>query len=368
MNLLIINSAKEWGGTEKWALYTAYGLAAIGHKVYFGCRTDLFPDRSMNDRVEFVKFPFANNADFVTVFEIRSFLKKHKIDIVIPTKQREYFLAGIAAKLCHVKVAGLYGMDRPIHNFRNWIVFCKLFDIVMVNAGKIIQILGQTKSFDTAKCKLVYVGVEPVTLSRQVRLKTRADLGIKENETCLMGIGRIAPQKGFDYAIKALALLADKHPSVKLILAGDGDIEYYRKIAIEYKVDSKVVFTGFRTDIHELVQAMDIFWLPSRSEGIPNTMLEAMSAHKPVVVFDIAGITEIIKNGQNGIVVPFEDVNEFCESTAALIDNPSEMTRLGEAGYTTVKNEYSMEKMCRDTEKHLSELLLLQCRHGSSPE
>jgi glycosyltransferase involved in cell wall biosynthesis len=360
MNLLIINSAKQWGGTEKWALYTAYGLAAMGHKVYFGCRGNLFTDRAMNNNVIFVKFPFTNNADFVTVFKIRSFLIKNKIDIVLPSKQREYFLAGIAAKLAGVKVAGIYGMDRPIHNFRNWIVFCKLFDIVIVNAAKIIQILGQTKAFDTAKCKLVYVGVEPITLSDQVRLDTRQSLGLKENEICLMGIGRIAPQKGFDYAIRALALLVKKCPEVKLVLVGDGDIEFYRKIAVECNVEKNVVFTGFRTDIHELVQAMDIFWLPSRSEGIPNTMLEAMCAHKPVVVFDIAGITEVIKNGQNGIVVPFEDINNLYESTAMLIENKSEMKRLGDAGYTTVTEEYSMEKMCKDTEKQL--LKLLSCK------
>lgn len=357
MNLLIINSAKEWGGTEKWALYTAYGLAAMGHRVFFGCRGTLFPDRAMDGNVTFTEFPLANNADIVSVLKIRSFLRKNKIDVIIPTRQREYFLGGIAAKLAHVKVAGLFGIDRPIHNLRNRIVFCNLFDIVIVNARKIIGVLARTKSFDVNKCKLVYVGVEPISLSESVRVSKRQELGLRDNEICLMGIGRVAPQKGFDYAIRALAMLVEKYPDVKLVLIGDGDIEYYRKIAVECNVSDRVIFTGFRKDIHELVQAMDIFWLPSRSEGIPNTMLEAMSAHKPVVVFDIAGVAEVVKNGQNGIVVPFEDVKMFYESTASLIENKEEMKRLGEAAYSTVMNEYSMDKMCRDTESLLKELI-----------
>lgn len=357
MNLLIINSAKEWGGTEKWALYTAHGLAAMGHTVFFGCRGEMFQERALNKNVVFVKFPLVNNADVSSVLKIKAFIKKNKIDIVLPTKQREYFLAGIAAKLTKAKVAGLYGIDRPIHNLRNWIVFCKLFDIVFVNAKKIIEVLSHTKDFDTSKCRLVYVGVEPISLSDTIRKRARQSLGIADHEICLMGIGRIASQKGFDYAIKALALLVKKHPNVKLVLVGYGDIDHYRQLAVESGVEDKVIFTGFRDDIHELVQAMDIFWLPSRSEGIPNTMLEAMSAGKPVVAFEIAGVAEIIKNGENGYIVPFEDVEQFYATTATLIENPSLMKQIGDKGYTTVRTEYSMEKMCRDTEMYLKEIL-----------
>jgi glycosyltransferase involved in cell wall biosynthesis len=359
MNLLIINSAKEWGGTEKWALYTAHGLAAMGHTVFFGCRGEMFKERALSQNVVFVQFPLVNNADISTILKIRTFINKNKIDIVIPSKQREYFLAGIAAKLTKAKVAGLYGIDRAIHNLRNWIVFCKLFNIVFVNAKKIIEVLSHTKAFDTNKCKLVYVGVEPISLSDTIRKRSRQSLGIADHEICLMGIGRVAPQKGFDYAIKALALLVKKLPNVKLVLIGSGEIDRHRQLAVESGVVDKVVFTGFRDDIHELVQAMDIFWLPSRSEGIPNTMLEAMSAGKPVVAFEIAGVAEIIKNGENGYVVPFENIDLFYSTTATLIENPSLMKQIGDKGYTTVRTEYSMEKMCKDTERFLMEIVKL---------
>jgi glycosyltransferase involved in cell wall biosynthesis len=360
MNILIINSAREWGGTEKWALYTAYGLAARGHKVFFGCRGDLFQKRAMNDSVNFVTFPFANNIDVGTVLMIRRFLKYEKIDVVIPSKQREYFLAGLAGKMTKVKVAGLYGIDRPIHNFRNWIVFCKLFNIVFVNAKRIIDVLGQTKKFDTRKCKLVYVGVEPIPLSDSTRKNARNELGIKDDEICLMGIGRVAPQKGFDYGIRALAQIVEKFNKVKFVIVGDGDIQGHRQLASDCGVNDHVIFTGFREDIHSLVQAIDIFWLPSRSEGIPNTMLEAMAAKKPVIVFDIAGVAEVVKNNENGIVVPFEDITGFKTATQQLIDNVGERNRLAENGYKTVVTEYSMEKMYADTER---ELLSLVAQH-----
>jgi glycosyltransferase involved in cell wall biosynthesis len=357
MNILIINSAKEWGGTEKWAIYTAMGLSKMGHTVYFGCRDTLFDERFNDGNVKIVKFPFANNMDVFTIWKLFWFMKKYKIDVVMPSKQREYFLAGLAARMLpKVKVAGLYGIDRPIHNLRNWIVFCRLFHIVFVNAKKIIDVLGGTKAFDVAKCKLVYVGVERIECLESVRKYARKDLGIAENEICIMGIGRIAPQKGFDYAIEALAKLNETVKNVKLVLIGDGDIEYYRNIAVKLGVENKVVFAGFKDNISELVQAMDIFWLTSRSEGIPNTMLEAMAVKKPVITFDIAGVAEIIKDNENGILVPFENVDILVEKTLILLNDSQLSSQLARAGYQTVKEYYSMEKMCQDIDSVLKEI------------
>lgn len=357
MNLLVINSAKEWGGTEKWALYTACGLAEKGHTVYFGCRGTLFDKRIFCKNVKIVKFPFSNNMDLITIWKLRSFMVRNHIDVVMPSKQREYFLAGLAAKsFTRTKVAGMFGIDRPIHNLRNHIVFCRLFDIVFVVAKKIIDVLAQTKEFDIKKCKVVYVGVQPIERNNEIRKKMRNSLAISDNETCIMGIGRLSSQKGFDYAINAFSLLLQKFPDAKLVLAGGGDLEFYSEIAVREKIQDRVIFTGFRDDIPEMIQAADIFWLTSRSEGIPNVMLEAMATRIPVVSFDIAGVAEIIKNGQNGILVPFEDINALRYETSRLINDKALSKKLGENGYQTVTNDFSMEKMSSDTEKYLLDL------------
>lgn len=357
MNIVVISSAKEWGGSEKKALYTAHGLAELGHKVYFGCRGDMFQKRALKNNIQFVEFPLVNNVDVITFCKLWAFLKKKKIDVIIPSKQREYFLAGLAAKMfTSTKVAGLYGIDRPIHNFRNYIVFCYLFDIVYVNSRRIIDVLSKTRSFDAQKCRLVYGGVESFICSDTVKSRMRESLGLADDEICLMSVGRVAPQKGFDYGIKALSILVKRHPGVKLVIVGDGNIDAYKKIADECGVFDKVIFTGFRQDIYDLIQASDIFWLPSRSEGFPNAMLEAMAAMKPVVAFDVAGVAEIIINEENGIIVPFEDIEQLSEKTAYLVENPQVMKTIGKNGAETVKRKFSLDIMCKNIEKHLLEL------------
>jgi glycosyltransferase involved in cell wall biosynthesis len=357
MNLLFLNSAREWGGTEKWALMTANGLADRGHTVYFGCRGDLFEKHSRGKRIVFVKFPLANNADLVSVLKLRFFMRKRNIDVVLPSRQREYLLAGVAAKIMtNTKIAGMFGIDRPIHNLRNRIAFCWLFDMVLVVARKIIPTLSRTKGFDINKCRVVYVGVEPIERSPEDRKRYRKELGIGDEERVILGIGRLTPQKGFDYAIKAIARLAVRGANAKLVIVGGGDNAFYRQIALREGIAESVVFLGFRDDVRGLLQAADIFWLTSRSEGIPNTMLEAMAAKVPVVAFDIAGVAEVC-NGSNSILVPYEDLDALVDATYTLIKDPSLRDRIGENGRDTVLKDFTIEKMCADTEKYLMELL-----------
>jgi len=285
-------------------------------------------------------------------------MEKHRINVVMPTKQREYFLAGIAAKMGgRAKIAGMFAIERPIHNLRNWIVFCWLFDIVFVCARKIIDVLAKTKAFDKRKCRLVYMGVESIRLSADIRQKHRKTLRLFDNDICIMTIGRLCEQKGFDYAIKAFARFARKYNRVKLVIVGGGDGTVFRQQADKAGVADRLIFTGFRGDIPELVQAADMYWLTSRSEGVPNTMLEAMAAKVPVVAFDIAGVAEVLKNGVNGFLVPFEDTEGMVAATLKLIEDPSRRRQIGDAGYQTVTTEFSLEKMTDDTERYLKELL-----------
>jgi glycosyltransferase involved in cell wall biosynthesis len=357
MNILIINSAKEWGGNEKWSLAAAEGLARRGHRVYFGCRSPVFRERAGDAGVSFVRFPCAHNADVFSIVAVMAFLCSRSIDVVIPTKQREYFLGGLAAlPLRRVKTVARLGIDRPLHNPRNRFVFRHLLDGVIVNAASIVRTLGKTAGFNTSLCRVVRNGVTVTPLSAATRDGKRNELGIDKSDFCIMGIGRLAPQKGFDYAIEAFALLSGKYPNARLVIVGPGDSADLRRQAARAGADKRLVFAGFRSDIQELVQAADLYWLTSRSEGLPNAMLEAMAAKVPVVAFDVAGVGEVLREGANGLMVPFGNVDRLAAATARLMDEPELRKRTGEAGYQTVTEEFSMEKMIADTEMYLKEL------------
>ena len=353
MNILFLNSAKEWGGNEKWTLTAASALAHRGHNVFLGCRSDLFREKCSEKNLKFVKFAFANNVDIVTLLKIRHFIKMESIDVVIPTKQREYILGGLAAK-GRAKVAARMGIDRPLYNFRNRFAFCKLFDIVIVNSTRIIDTLSRTRGFDPSKCRLIYNGVKIPELSQEIRDHYRHELNIDNDDVCMMCIGRLSAQKGIDYALKAFVEVHRVENNVRLVLVGEGSGRFeYEQLAEALNIRDRVVFTGYRDDVSGLLQAADVFWLTSRSEGMANVLLEAMAHAKACVAFDIAGVAEVVKNNENGIIIPFEDINGIKTATLQLIDDVAKKDRLAENGYKTVVAKYSVEKMCADTEREL---------------
>ena len=140
------------------------------------------------------------------------------------------------------------------------------------------------------------------------REASRRSLGFGRNEQIIGSIGRLAPQKGFEYAIRAMKLVLAENPNARLVLAGDGPLEAeLREEARRNGVEERVTFLGFRRDVPELLAAFDIFVHPSLWEGLSISLMEAMAAGKPIVASDIWGNKEMIVTGHNGILVPPAD-------------------------------------------------------------
>lgn len=135
-----------------------------------------------------------------------------------------------------------------------------------------------------------------------------------------------------DIMLKAFSQITEKHPDYRLVFYGDGnDLEKTKSLAMEYKLIDRVIFKGKVTNVLEQISKSKIFVLTSDNEGIPNALMEAMSLGLPCISTDCdpGGARLLIKNGNNGILVPKGDVNQLAKSISCLLDNPSEAERLG---------------------------------------
>ena len=354
MNLLILNSARSWGGNEKWSLAVAQGLSARGHRVWFGHSGPMFPERAGETKIEWIKYPFAGNYDWGTMRAIRRDLKRLAIDVVLPTKQREYFLGGLAAwNFARPKVVARLGIDRPVRKFRNRIAFTRLFDGVIVNSQRIAEVLAECRGFDSAKCKVIHNGIELPELDPTARAWMRSELELDESAFVILGVGRLTEQKGFDLAIRALASV----PAALLLLAGEGEQRALRALAGDVGVADRVRFLGFRKDVPALLQAADLFWLTSRSEGMANVLLEAMAGGRPACAFAISGVSELIEDGIQGKIVPFGDLHSLAEATNQLIVEPNRRLEMGRAARERVAENFSPGRMIDETERYLASFL-----------
>ena len=115
-------------------------------------------------------------------------------------------------------------------------------------------------------------------------------------------------------------------------------------------IGGRVVFTGFRLDVPELLSEVAISVLPSLSEALPNVVLESMAAGVPVVATRVGGNPEVVEEGVTGLLVPPQDPAALAKAICRLLENPELASRYGRAGKQRIAEQFSLERMVRQTE------------------
>lgn len=163
-----------------------------------------------------------------------------------------------------------------------------------------------------------------------------------KNEDMVIGIvGRLSEEKRHVDLLKAFVKVSAAFPKVSLLIVGDG----YLRSRLEKKVESlnlqsKVTFAGFQENVFPLLREMDIFVLPSRTEGLGIVLLEAMSLRLPVIATNIGGIPEVVIHNETGILVPPERPSELARAIVKLLSDPEKMRKMGEQGRERVLKHF----------------------------
>lgn len=182
-------------------------------------------------------------------------------------------------------------------------------------------------------------------LSAQEVTEKKISLGLPLDVPVAGIIGRLHPIKGHEYFIKAAELALKQRPDCHFIIAGDGPCKEELEAAIcSAGLTERVHMLGFRDDVREIIQTLDVACLSSLSEGTPITILEAMAYAKPAVVTRVGGCPEVVLDGITGIVAPPCDPSSLSDAILQVINDPTMALRMGEAGLQRVQNEYSVEK------------------------
>lgn len=189
------------------------------------------------------------------------------------------------------------------------------------------------------KIHMVPCGVDPEIYKRSK---------LPKNEIInLVSVGRLTPSKGQIIILKALNILAKKGINFKLNIIGGGDDESLLKsYTKEHNLDTYINFLGIRSreETKNILKKMDIFTLPSFAEGIPVSLMEAMSLEIPVVSTKINGIPELIQNGKNGFLLMPSDIEGLSKIFEILILDDVLRKKIGQEGRKIIKNKYNIYK------------------------
>jgi glycosyltransferase involved in cell wall biosynthesis len=205
----------------------------------------------------------------------------------------------------------------------------------------------------------IYNGIELDKYNPKLKKTSfRNNWGIPPAVPIVGAIGRMVWQKGFEFLIKAIPDIVEVTPDTRFLLVGDGPLRpNLENLARKLNVYDRIIFTGFRSDIPDLLSTMDVLAVPSLQEGFPMITLEAMAMAKPVVATQIQGITEQIVDGKEGVLIPPRNPEALARTVQRLITNKELSARLGRTARNRVEDFFSIGKMVRETEKVYSSLL-----------
>jgi len=291
--------------------------------------------------------------DWSLVRQIRQLLKNSKIDILHCHQYSPWIYGWLAAFGTPTKVIftehGRFFPDR--YRRKAWLVnkimAASTSHITAISAAT-KKALAQFEFIPETKIQVVYNGIQAISAADTVKAQLKNQLQIAEGSLVIGTVARLDPIKNQPMILKAFAQLRVQLPTLRLLIVGDGpERAMLQQLAISLQLEDSVIFAGFQSPATDYMALMDVFLLPSLSEGTSMTLLEAMSLGIPCVVSDVGGNAEVIQSGKNGIVM-----HENTESAlvAAVLEYASdEPRRIAAAAHAKQRfnDAFSAAQMCR---------------------
>ncbi|NTU53282.1 MAG: glycosyltransferase [Chlorobiaceae bacterium] len=355
MNILFINSARTWGGTEKWVFMAAHALAAE-HSTFLVYRRNIVGDRFSVPKFQ---LPCLSHLDLYTIMQVIRIIRKHHIDVLIPTKRKDYLVAGIASKLCGITNILRLGIDRPPSDF--WfhrLMYDTLVNGIIVNAQKTRESLLRVPWLKADTIRVIYNGIDTEAIDRQFP----SGLPCKPEGFTVCSMGILTRRKGFDFLIRGFARfieLSDARDAQLVIIGSGPEQSSLRTLANELGIGSLLRFTGFLDNpLPELARG-HLFAMVSKNEGIANALLEGMYLGNAPISTRAGGAGEVIIHNSNGYLLDYGDIEALSAALLSLYQSPELRNTFARQARKRIIEQFSMERMKNEIAGFCQETLQL---------
>jgi glycosyltransferase involved in cell wall biosynthesis len=292
----------------------------------------------------------------VGIFRLYRIIRQLQPDIVQTWLYHADLIGGVVAKIAGVKYIiwgvrttelkkGSYmtALIRKILSWLSYVIPTKIVCVAEASRKKHIAL-----GYDTPKMVVIGNGfeLEQLQSSPQQRTELRSSVGLKDEDIVIGTLGRLSQVKGQDVFVRSAGMIAQEYPNVRFLMVGRG-LETANETLMQWinatGFADRFVLLGERRDVSIVLSAMDIFCLPSRSEGFPNVLGEAMAMGLPCVSTDVGDAGVLL--GYTGILVQKDDYEALTVGLKQMLDmSQDERTALGERARLRVQNEFTLEQ------------------------
>ena len=368
-----------YGGTERQFVNLALNLNPDRFDLSFGClkRSGQFLAPLEERGIPVAEYPirrFVSATGAWRELQFRRDIVSRRFDIVHSYNFYANIFALPAAWMARTPVIiasirdeGAYLTDRQIYAQKQ---VCRFADVVACNAESIKRWLTRT-GYDPSKIVVIPNGVDTARfVDMRPQVEIRRELGIPANVPVVAMMARLIKKKGVDHLVDAAIALHARWPDVRFLIVGaaplvsGGATAEEAAFADQLKarvqaqgLEHRIIFTGFRNDIPNLLSIVDVGVLPSLSEGLSNSVLESMAAGRATISTNVGGIAEAMQDGVSGLLIPPSDERALVQAIDRLLADPALAARLGAEGRRVVFERYSISRMVESTERLYAQLL-----------
>jgi glycosyltransferase involved in cell wall biosynthesis len=355
-----VDTGLELRGGQWQLLLLANGLRARGHAQLIVCPegSELYR-RATVDGFTIMGLPLNDFRHFKGIRQLRQRLRQHGLMLVHAhdgVAQTVSWLASLGTGVRRVASRRVtYLPNRRLDYRLKYRHTCHAVIGVSQHVGRIMEDAG----IPSAMINVIPDGIEipertPDAVSRQA---TRAKWRLGNDEFIIGHLGSISQEKGQDLALKALQLFADQLPNTKLMLGGNVSAEYLATSPLAAAVaGGQVVLAGYQENLFEFFSGLDLYIMPSRSEGLGSSALMAMAYGLPVVATRVGGLPEVVAEGKTGWLVAPESPQALATAIAEAASNPARLEEMGRNARQHAK-DFSADIMVERTEELYRRLL-----------
>jgi glycosyltransferase involved in cell wall biosynthesis len=369
--VLLLTDADVLAGTERHILALACALKNQQVDVRVGCPVPSpLAEAAQIAGVGVVAIPKRGRIDWRAARQLRRLVKGGQVQILHAHNGRTALAAAIALRgLSRARLVLTQHFLDPAQTQRRgpaalagglvhrWID--GRIDQVIAISNAVAEAMHRRQKVCENRITIIHNGLaQPDRAQLRPADHVRAELGAVAQSPLIVCAARLEAEKEIDTLILAMHKVRDDLPTARCVVAGEGSLRQRLQSQIdELGLQSQVRLLGFRSDVLSLMNAGDLFVLPSRAEPFGLVLLEAMSLSKPVVATCLAGPAEIVEDGVTGLLVPPSDPAALGEAIHRLLDDPPAAREMGRQGLRRFQTHFTDQQMAAATAVVYRELL-----------
>ncbi|MFA7229613.1 MAG: glycosyltransferase family 4 protein [Melioribacteraceae bacterium] len=341
MKILNTCLSKSWGGMEMYALHTVRQLSGRGCEAELLCYPDSrLQQEASRSGITCHLLKVEKHPSPMRIFELRNILSNNGYDLIHSEASGDLWsivpalkLSGLNIPLLLTKHVGSYISKKDF--LHRWIY--NRVDLALAISSVIKKNLLDTTPLTGERIQLLHdaIDTEKFNPSKTDNKKVRKEFNIKDDEMLIGITSRFSSGKGHEEFLRAAKELSGSFHNLKFLIVGepsrdeDGYAAGIKELAAELGINDKVIFTGYRNDLPEILAALNLFVFPSHAEAFGLALVEAMSMELPSVCSDSDGVLDIAIDGETSLLFQKKNYSDLTDKIRRLINDPEKRRSLG---------------------------------------